>query len=529
MAIDPTPSSDTESTPDDPSRVNPAPSFDTATTPDDPSRAQAEMDELRAENRALQRRMDTMLELLAKLPVKKEDDKADVKATTIDDLMGYDDFRPTKEARTTAEVAIAGGSPFSGKERNELSATEKQKFQERAMKGLTRKYKSIIDMNGLESMLTLDNIVAFEDLHEELTKHLTRLGMMNVFYLIDFDSEDNPYPFDVVMNTNIIESFHSISIERLLKTIDFLVHCGSNYHLENLQWSYDYIMNSCTVELQDILRSKIKKYEQHLHTGPLLFWLLMNQLTCSNAAAVRVVTNHVTTLTMEKFEGESIPMATKTLRAGFRWLKTVRKMPADPETITLNLMKTCTVPAFLRFIEALATNARLNKIALDADYVMTHAEDTYRSLVLLKEWDISGTNSSSFNAIGRGTGNNNNRGRNNTSGVSNPLYLPPTEGGSEVRDINGKEHKYCKRCRRWRNDSGKHTTSEHVRRSDLPSPAGTNSASPPSTPSPAVPVSLDSNASVTPLTASTPTAQPTRLTRNPAYSSTTRVSFVGGL
>jgi hypothetical protein len=158
---------------------------------------------------------------------------------------------------------------------------------------------------------------------------------------------------------------------------------------------------------------------------------------------------------------------------------------------------------------------------------MTHAEDTYHALVLLKEWDISGTNSSSFNAAGRGQ-----RGPTNNNGsVSNPIYLPPTEGGSEVKEINGREHKYCRRCRRWRGDADKHTTSEHVRRSDLPpqSSVGTNATSPASTPSPAVTVTPDSTTVQAPSTTSTPSTQPSRLPRNPAYSSTTRVSFAGGL
>jgi D-alanyl-lipoteichoic acid acyltransferase DltB (MBOAT superfamily) len=93
----------------------------------------------------------------------------------------------------------------------------------------------------------------------------------------------------------------------------------------------------------------MEKYEKTRHTGPVLCAHLLEQITSSSAGAVLKVTQNLVNLTMDKFAGESIPMACKSIRACFKWLDMVHKMPADPESIVLNILETCTVPEYLRY------------------------------------------------------------------------------------------------------------------------------------------------------------------------------------
>jgi hypothetical protein len=62
---------------------------------------------------------------------------------------------------------------------------------------------------------------------------------------------------------------------------------------------------------------------------------------------VRKVTQNIVDLKMDKFVGESLRMAYKSIRVSFKWLRRVRKMPADPDTIVMNILETCTVPEYL--------------------------------------------------------------------------------------------------------------------------------------------------------------------------------------
>lgn len=425
----------------------------------------------------------------------------------IADFFGLNDLRDVLNPRTSIEMELGGISLFSGKERDGLTLSERAKVYDKATAGMKNgKYKPLIDLNGLESLLTLENIVAFEDLNIELSKHLTVNGMINVFYILNFDLVGNPLPHNPNVNNNLIKDFHTTTIDEILKTTKFFLSRGSDYHVENLKWSFDSIMNSCNDVLKDILRSKMQKYPVELHTGPVLFYHLVEQLTCSSPEAIRLVTNNLTTLTMNKFEGDSIPLATKFLRAGFKWLTIVNKMIPDPETVTINLFKTSSVSNFTQFLDVLSTNAKLNNILLSYDYVMTHCEEKYKDMVLNKDWDLSRTSSSFYG--GKGKGNNP-----TPPTTPNSDFAHPKAGEPEVKTIRNNEWKFCSICKRWRRNKAAHTTSEHIGRT--PGPNNDN----PTTPSP------NSTLSPTPLSDS----GATQFQRNPVFQQSRNVRFIGGL
>jgi hypothetical protein len=104
----------------------------------------------------------------------------------------------------------------------------------------------------------------------------------------------------------------------------------------------------------------------------------------------------------------------------------------------------------------------------------------------LKALQRKGNNNSNSNQ-GQNTNQNNNstRNRTNTTGndkkgttstttntpEGNPaLFVPPKDGAPEVKQIDGKEHKFCTKCQNrkhggkpmWRSDKWAHTTSEHM-------------------------------------------------------------------
>jgi hypothetical protein len=424
----------------------------------------------------LENKINLMMTLMSTKTKKepKADDKQTEEPDSMADIIGFDDFR--KDNRNDAQIELAGASSISAKDRATLSVSEKGKLFKDATRGISPdKFKPLIDLSGLDSLLTMENIVGFNTLNDDLQKFLLQYGLTNVFYILKFDAAGellNPSTPDGIA-VNYLANPQGTTAAEVLKTSDYLLKKGSLYHVENLRWTYEAIMNSCDQDMRIILKSKMEKYEKTRRTGPVLYTHLLEQLTSSSPGAVRKVTQNIVDLKMDKFVGESIPMACKSIRASFKWLEMVRKMPADPDTIVMNIFETCTVPEYLRYLESLKTYAELHASGtnLSVDYILTKSEDKYRDLVLNSKWDISGTGATFYQSPSHR--------RNQSGNDDKPTpYDRPSEGESEVKNILGQEHKYCGRCNRWNKGSRAHTTSEHIvgRRRDTNKSTGDDSS-----------------------------------------------------
>jgi hypothetical protein len=90
-----------------------------------------------------------------------------------------------------------------------LTIPDKNKLLKDATRGIYQdKFKQIVDLlNGLDSHFTMENIVAFNTLKDELQKYLTPYGLKNVFYILEFDQGGNPYTPSMSGGTiNLIEN-----------------------------------------------------------------------------------------------------------------------------------------------------------------------------------------------------------------------------------------------------------------------------------------------------------------------------------
>jgi hypothetical protein len=438
------------------------PTVDVPFLPDSPTRSGGDQETAKDRRiNELEEKLNLVISLLAKKETSKESKEEEEEPNTMADIIGYNDFRA--DNRNEAQMQMAVASSVSAKNRAALSVSEKSKFLREASRGIAPdKFKPLIDLNGLDSLLTMDNIVGFNTLKDDLENYLSQHGLANVFYILKFDILGHPIdPSTSGGETiNYLSNPQLTTLAEVEKTSEYLLLKGSIYHVENLRWSFEAIMNSCNQDLRVILKAKMERYNKVGRTGPILYAHLLAQLTSSSPQAVRKVTQNIVDLKMDKFEGESIPMACKSVRACYKWLDMVNKMPVDPETIILNIFESCTVPEFLRYIESLKTHSELTPgLDLTVDYLLSRAEEKYRDLVLTSKWDISGTGASFNLSRNHGSPNSGNSQRN----PDRPsLFSKPKEGESEVKTILGQEYKYCGKCHRWNKGARAHTTSEHV-------------------------------------------------------------------
>ena len=407
------------------------------------------------------------------------------------DFLGIDDLLTSP--RNQADAKLSGINALSGKDRMELSTTDKNKMWKEAIRGLhPDKFKGLTTLSsGLENLVSMEHIVRLDDMIQRLQKYIASFGMLNVFYIIQFDINDNPKKLDS-SSINIFETYHSVKLYEVEQTVQYYMRYGREYHHENLKWSFDAIMNSCTPELKETLQGKMKVVSDELQTGPILFMMLMKQLTNVSPQASRLVTNKIESLTMNSFEGESIALANKTIHAAHKWLSMINKVPNDFEMIVLAIYKTSSIPSFLRFLEAVKLHGMGFGSTMSHEMLMEISHNFYEEATLEGTWDRS-TNASFNNANGR------NR-------IANPLYLAPAEGASEIKDIFGVPHKFCKVCKRWTYGNRAHVTGDHIVKARNDAPAV------PTVPSTTAPRN--------------PTSESPRLSRNTEFR---RVNFSSGM
>jgi hypothetical protein len=219
-------------------------------------------------------------------------------------------------------------------------------------------------------------------------------------------------------------------------------------------------LNSCTPELHDIVIGKMAFFSDPHKVGPVSFMVLMRQLTNVSAEAVRIITNKLATLSLADFEWESFSLANNAIHCTYKcWLQMLNHTPHDMEVIFMQIYKTTSIPSFKHRLEAICTSHMSYNTttgytcSINAETLMDICAQFYEESILEGSWDRS-ADSSSFKAR------------------SIPSkFLPPREGESESKDINGKLYKYCRICRHWISGTKMHATKHHVARdSGLPPP-----------------------------------------------------------
>lgn len=239
---------------------------------------------------------------------------------------------------------------MSVKERMAMSASDKQKLHTTVIKGTTFKFQPVVSANqGVEQIVSMENIVNFDSLNKALRKHLKNYTLQDVFFILRFSTDSTLLDPDSKEGTPtfLLESPHLVNEKEVRASCNFYRLRGAPDHIENLLWSFDAVRNSCTSALREIVDAKMNKYDKNEHTGPLYYFFLICQLTSTSGTAVRFVTQSLTTLNkVTDLEGQSIGLMCRNIRSIIKWLQMVDKVPRDLDTIVMQIFKTCTVPQF---------------------------------------------------------------------------------------------------------------------------------------------------------------------------------------
>ncbi len=305
------------------------------------------------------------------------------------------------------------------------------------------------------------------------------------------------------------------------------------YDHDNLSWSEKAVRDSISMALW----STIEKDLTFGASGPEVFAAIIDKVQQVSASAVRSLTNDLEELTITKVPRQDVDVFSSTVSELARRIEGSGAAPADLSVLVAKCFLNSDVKAFdleaLRLYNEVDDNANSHTW----NELVSTLKSKYRKLVGNKLWtpkattkktveqELNAMKQTVHNLVQRSNGNNNNNSNNNKSGGGRDLsqvvchgcgkkghyknncpesnsssnnsnssssnsngssnnttgkWKAPAKGESEIRMIDGTEHKYCKKCRGgqgfWTRGKNAHVTSQHKTKEELQEQKNGNSS-----------------------------------------------------
>ena len=184
-------------------------------------------------------------------------------------------------------------------------------------KGLPTKFTffKALDLMNIEWMNEISGIVANTT---ELFRKMKDRSIDDIFTIPEQmmydDSSDEWVPVASKGFILLKTKYSDITEVHVKKAVAWMQCYGPSYYVENMSWSKNMILNSCTDDLKHnkIIEDMMEHWnEAEEQTGPACFYLMMKHilLSTSNEALRRSVTVNLERLKLTDFDGENVSKA----------------------------------------------------------------------------------------------------------------------------------------------------------------------------------------------------------------------------
>ncbi|KAG7343783.1 hypothetical protein IV203_021791 [Nitzschia inconspicua] len=277
----------------------------------------------------------------------------------------------------------------------------------------------------------LDSLVDFHANLEVVSRHLLQYDLYEVFRLVKplpapptaffTDMSATPPTVSAQLADDRPDLFAQYGVLKLTDVLAsnarFRTWSADAWICPNLELSASYLYARMAPDLRSTLRAKHDAFPSAQQGGPLLLYLLINQVVADNESAGRVLVDRLRTVTISSYPGEDITKVVTHLRALVRSLKAIRRRDASgreisfvPSDLTKQLyaiFATASCPAFTsyfanRFYEE--RNAELFDVDrtyawTDAELLLSAAERLYHDLLTHGDWHGTKQNHATFPAF----------------------------------------------------------------------------------------------------------------------------------
>lgn len=402
-------------------------------------------------------------------------------------MASYDDKKYDMSASTTKTQ-----SGFSFDQRKKLEGDAYQKFHERAVKSnIEDKFSKALAVTSFDpkELAKANNFVqAISTTRSKLNKmksHFVLQGIGETFEVMGVYYDPGSESHKVAkLSASLLDDFTKFSLEQVRKSVEVHVIFSvedSVIHAQNNSIAYQYIMNSCDPDLQSHIEDCLSRYEEdHFrYSGVLAFHIMISSIYKHTQDTGLKLEVTLTELRLSMFPGEDVAKAVATIRAIKSFLSISDTQYRKKVFNVLTGGSHQRLQDYLLILDDTA-DARVST----AEKIMSTAQEKYVDLIQDGKYLRSGKEPASFKSALQGTPNANpltinpkvksgsESQANNLAGARDSQgryiydrkgrkidYEPPKQGEPSVRNVNGREEKFCTKCKfpRW----GFHGDAEH--------------------------------------------------------------------
>lgn len=377
---------------------------------------------------------------------------------------------------------------FTFEQRKKLDGDLYQKFHERAIKSNIEdkfsKASAVTSFDPNELAKANNFISTISTTRSKLNKmksHFALQGIIDTFEVLGIFTEEAKMKVGM-LSPCLLDDFTKFDIDQVHKSVEIhVIRSKKNavIHSQNNSISYQYIMNSCDSDMQNHIEDCLSRYEEDYfrYSGVLAFHIMITAIYKHTHDTGLKLEVSLTELRLAMFPGEDVSKAVATIRAIKSFLTISESQYAK------KVFKVLTGGSHLRLRSFLVTLDDMgdNRIS-SAEKMMSIAQEKYFSLVQDGDYLPNSKTPASFKQALGGkpnahplsinpnvqektatdgkTGAKDDQGRYIYNRKGRKIdYEPPKQGEPKVRTVNGREEKFCTKCKfpRW----GLHGDEEH--------------------------------------------------------------------
>lgn len=407
-------------------------------------------------------------------------------------------------------------------DRHTLSADALLKLQRASIEGMTHKF--FLMGNSKEDQLVQCYNLALRV--EELKLHMKKTDIISALEIFATiipaplpagTAFPTPFPASLSLFDKVGEALTEAHVRGAMR---FKRYYGQAYDIQDLQWSQEFLENSCEEDLRIKVLERTRTFPDVEQGGALFYHVMIRLIQSDVERAARGLIVRLEKMTLRSLSGENIFVACSLIRGVYDKLLSIGKVPDDIDNTILRIMQTSSVDEFNDVFKTLSHNNLLDlgikktpseildlaekiyKIHLEPESpspwkgagrvgkstFVTETEmaaNTLRSLAATQT-DTDGVECWQCGAKGHlsrdcpnpasGRGGGRGRGAGRRTGRDTPAWkrTPPAAGEPGTKVIEGVTWYWCGTCTYWNRT---HTTVQHVAKSDRPVNVATTDAS----------------------------------------------------
>jgi len=106
---------------------------------------------------------------------------------------------------------------------------------------------------------------------------------------------------------DLFKCYNEVNLKTVVQNAQVYKETGQEWHLENSDWSAAKVLNSCEDELRAKIVEDAASVPSHLHTGPVIFKLMMMmRIMFASREAVRSIEAKLEKLSLKDFNVENV-------------------------------------------------------------------------------------------------------------------------------------------------------------------------------------------------------------------------------